>query len=531
VRRRVLIVGVLAFAVAVLGPTSPAWAAPPNVVVVLTDDQRWDTLSAMPAVQSRLVAKGVTFTNAFAVNPLCCPSRASLLTGKYSHSTGVYQNVPPNGGFRSFRDGSTIATWLRRVGYRTGYFGKYLNGYRSSYVPPGWSRWLAFTSPGYYRYGLNADGALDPRRNRTEYSTDRLAQAVQRFVRTGRRPFFAVFAPFAPHRPATPAARHVNAFPDLEPWRPPSHNEADLSDKPAWIQTAPFRGEGTDQFRRRQYSSLLAVDEAVDRIVDTLAASRRLANTVVIYTSDNGYLWGEHRLIDKSVPYEESIRVPLVVRGPGVVPAQIESRHVANIDLAPTIAALARTRAPGANGKSLVPFLRADPVSSWRAQLLVEGASALLPSYCALRRDELSLVVWATGEQELYDLAADPYQLQSLHADPAWAPTLAALRSRLARTCHPTPPRFARTLLCTHEGTSGPDSLAGGSGFDILCGRDGDDRLNPGGGADLVYGAGGADVIVVREGLRDTVRCGSGTDTAIVDRFDVVRLCEPVRRP
>ena len=319
-------------------------AAAPNIVLVVTDDQRWDTLWAMPTVQRELVGKGVTFTNAFVVNPLCCPSRASILTGRYSHSTGVYTNVPPHGGFASFRDGSTVATWLRRAGYRTGYFGKYLNGYRGTYVPPGWHRWVALTSLGYYRYGLNVDGKIDGTRNRTWYSTDRLANAAAAFIRSRRGPLFLVFAPFAPHRPATPAVRHEGAFADLDRWQPSSYNEADVSDKPAWLQAKRLRAAGADDaFRRRQYESLLAVDQGIATIVRALTETRRLRNTVILITSDNGYLWGEHRLVDKAVPYEESIRVPLVVRYDRLAaPARIETRPALNIDLAPTIAAVRR---------------------------------------------------------------------------------------------------------------------------------------------------------------------------------------------
>jgi N-acetylglucosamine-6-sulfatase len=518
--------GVLVLALA------PATAAQrPNIVVVLTDDQRFDTLSAMPTVQSELVAKGVNFTNAFVVNPLCCPSRASLLTGRYSHSTGVYDNRPPHGGFRSFRDGSTIAVWLQRAGYHTALFGKYLNGYLGRYVPPGWDRWVALTRLGYYEYGLNVNGSLDPPRRRTLYSTDRLATAARAFIRTRRGPVFVVFAPFAPHAPATPALRHKNAFTDIEPWRPPSFNEADLSDKPAWLRAHPLLARAPDEFRRLQLASLLAVDEGVALILQTLRETGRLRNSVIIFTSDNGYLWGEHRLVDKTVAYEESIRVPLVVRYDRLaVPARAESRPTLNIDVAPTVAALAGTAAPQVQGRSFLPLLTGGP-TPWRTRFLIEASRPPLPAYCALREATSTLVVWATGEQELYDLSTDPHQLQSLHLDPAWAPTLAALRPRLARMCHPTPPGFRRRTLCTHTGSGASETLTGSRGFDIICARAGNDRVEPGRHADIVFAGGGNDLVLARGGGRDTIVCDGGRDRVLADRADVVgRSCETVRR-
>ena len=175
-------------AVALIGTGNAEAQARPNVVLVLTDDQRWDTLNVMPTVQRQLVDRGVTFENAVVVNPVCCPSRASTLTGRYSHSTGVYNNGGPYGGWPSFRtrEGSTIATWLRSGGYRTGFFGKYLNNYGTRFVPPGWSRWVAFAPPNvenYYTYRLNIDGSMvDYGSDPGDYSTDVLAAKATDFI-------------------------------------------------------------------------------------------------------------------------------------------------------------------------------------------------------------------------------------------------------------------------------------------------------------------------------------------------------------
>ena len=523
--------------VALLGLTGTA-PARPNIVLVLTDDQRWDTVSAMPNVTNRLVRPGVDFRNAFASNPLCCPSRVSILTGRYSHSTGVFSNRPPHGGFASFRDRVTIATRLRAAGYRTAYMGKYLNGYaNNTYVPPGWDRWLAFANAGYYDYRLNVDGRLETGPTlRSLYSTDRLAAEAVRFVRESRRPFFLVLAPYAPHEPAEPARRHARAFSALVPWRSPSYRERNVSDKPAWVRAQPRTLRfGPQAFRRRQLQSRLAGDQVVGRLVRALRGQRLLRNTVVVFTSDNGYLWGEHRLSAKAKPYEESIRVPLVVRYDALTrgrPRSVE-RLVANVDLAPTFAAAARTRLPGAEGRSLLPFL-AGRTPRWRSALLLETLpvrNQAVPAWCAVRTRERILVAYATGDRELYDLTRDPYELRSLHDDPAWNGTERALRARLGRLCNPPPPGLRRSLLCTHEGGAGPDELVGSRGYDILCSRAGPDSVTPGPGPDWVYAGDGRDTVRARDRRRDHVSCGAGRDVARVDALDVVDAnCEIVRR-
>ena len=523
--------------VAFLGVSGSALAHP-NIVVVLTDDQRWDTVSAMPNVTSRLVRHGVDFRNAFASNPLCCPSRVSILTGRYSHSTGVFSNRPPHGGFVSFRDRVTIATRLRAAGYWTAYMGKYLNGYaNSTYVPPGWDRWLAFANLGYYDYRLNVDGRLEVGPTRSSvYSTDRLATEAVRFVRSSRRPFFLLLAPYAPHAPAEPARRHARAFGALVPWRSPGYRERDVSDKPAWVRAHPRTLRFVPQaFRHRQLQSLLAVDQMVGRVVRTLREQRLLRNTIVVFTSDNGYLWGEHRLSAKGKPYEESIRVPLVIRYDALTHgrARSDDRLVANVDLAPTLAAAARTRLPGAEGRSLLPLL-AGRSPRWRGALLLESLAVrgqAVPTCCAVRTRERKLVAYATGERELYDLARDPHELGSLHDEPAWNGAERALRARLGRLCNPPPPGLGRSLLCTHEGGAGPDRLVGSRGFDILCGRAGPDAVSPGPGRDWVFAGEGRDLVLARDGRRDQVSCGPGRDVARVDALDVVlEGCEIVRR-
>ena len=424
----------------------------PSVLLIVTDDQRWDTLWSMPGVQGSLADPGVTFTESFTTSSLCCPSRASILTGAYPHTTGVYRQRPPYGGFVSFDDSTTIATQLDDAGYSTGFFGKYLDAYQSDalagYVPPGWDRWVAFVHSQYVDYGLTIDGEIhrygaEPE----EYSTEVLLDQAETFVRGTEGPVFAVFAPSAPHAPATPAGVDEAGFEDLPPWRPPSFDEEDRSDKPAYVQAfrpvGPERTASLEELRRNQYRSLQAVDRGVERLLDALEDTGRLDDALVIFTSDNGLLWGEHRWLKKEVPYEEAIRVPLVVRADAIVDAagRVDDHLVANIDLAPTIASVTGVDLPGAEGRSLLPLLEGE-TTPWRRALLIEhlrGANPI-PTYCAVRTARHVFVSYGTGEQELYDLGADPFELQNL------AGTRPALQARLAATlktlCVPPPPGF-----------------------------------------------------------------------------------------
>jgi arylsulfatase A-like enzyme len=570
-------VRVLALLVALAAAAAPAaWAQTdqrPNIVLVLADDQRWDTLAAMPNVRRELVGPGVTFSNGFVVNSLCCPSRASILTGLYSHSTGVYLNTGRYGGFAAFQDASTIATWLQAAGYRTGYVGKYLNGYSalSGYVPPGWSHWTAFAG-GYDAYWLNRNGT--PTWHGAEpaaYSTDVLADDAVAFLRETAGPLFLVYAPYAPHAPATPARRHAAAFADLEPWRPPSYDEADVSDKPAWLRSRPplepAQQSGIDEFRRDQLRSLLAVDEGVGRIVEALRETGRVENTLIAYTSDNGFAWGEHRRTSKMDPYEESIRVPFVVRYDALVPSpRRDARLVLNIDLAPTFADAAGVPSGYVEGASLLPLLTSRSFP-WRADFLVEHlratpASEAIPSYCAVRSARSLFVSYETGEEELYDLAADPHQLENLALRPEREAQLRARRARVRQLCNPPPP-----VACTIFGTKGDDLLRGTANYDVLCAREGwddvhagpandvvlagpggdrvwggdgndslsggpgNDRLRGRAGADRLFGEEGNDAIAASDAARDDVVCGPGRDVVLADRVDrVARDCEVVRR-
>ena len=310
-------------------PSLSAAVGGPNIVIINTDDQQFDTLRFMPRTTAELVNSGTTFANSFATAAVCGPSRANLLTGQYSHNNGVLWNEPPMGGFENFNDTSTLATWLQGAGYRTGMVGKYMNSYdkfatanadpQNTYVPPGWSDWQAFVGASYYNFTLSNNGASE---FHAGYSTDILAQKSVSFLNASEandaQPFFLYFTPHAPHTPSNPAQRDLNTFANVPDHRPPNYNEADVSDKPNWVKRLPLataqQQADLDLFRQRQLEALQSVDDAVGNIMDALRANGELTNTVVIFTSDNGQMWGEHRFDKKDVPYEEAIRTPLVIR-------------------------------------------------------------------------------------------------------------------------------------------------------------------------------------------------------------------------
>jgi arylsulfatase A-like enzyme len=458
--------GLACFAVAVVAasPAAAAWnstarvsmAAPgaPNILLIVTDDQRWDTLWSMPTVQRELVGKGVTFDQMFTTNSLCCPSRASIFTGDFSHTTGVYRNEPPFGAFQSFRDTSTLATWLHDGGYRTALFGKYIDAYQGAanqgYVPPGWDQWEAFVHAGFYDYRLTANGTLtDHGSSPADYSTTVLGTDATNYVRSAptTQPLFMEFAPEAPHAPAIPQARYAGAFNDLPAWNPPNMNEADMSDKPAYMRALPSMDAqalaANQTFRQDQYRTLLSVDDQIAALLQAYRDTGRLQNTMVIFTSDNGLSWGEHRWVKKEVPYDESLRVPLVIRYDPVTggSARTDAHLVLNADIAPTIAGLAGVTHPLTDGSSMLPLLQ-DPTAPWRHDFILEHMEGTnpVPTFCGVRTQGWKYVRYATGEQELYNLTADPYELQNLSGTPADAGMQAELRHRTDVLCSPAPP-------------------------------------------------------------------------------------------
>ncbi len=432
----------------------------PNVVVVLTDDQDSRSLSVMPEVRRRLSNRGVTFENSFVTYSLCCPSRTTLLTGQYAHNHRVLANDPPHGGYPAFRRkvpaSRTLPVYLHRAGYRTAYVGKFLNFYGVAHpreVPKGWDQWRALkggSEHDMYGYTLNSNGHLHTYGSRpSDYQTDVLSRQADRILRHSarhRRPFFLVLAPGAPHdepdrlfgpsphRNPRPAPRDLNRFNHRRLPRPPDFNEPKIGDKPPFLRPHRLHHNdirGLTTLYRSRLESLLAVDDAVGKLIRTLRRTGELDHTVVIFTSDNGYLLGQHRQVGKELPYEESMRVPLIVRGPGFPSGARRRQLVANIDLAPTITALAR--APGRrrmDGISLVPLAR-HPARGRRRDILFERSRFEGRPFAAVRTRRYVLVKWGGGGRELYDLKRDPYELRNRAGSRAYATARQALLPRL----------------------------------------------------------------------------------------------------
>ena len=421
----------------VLRPAPGQTLVRPNILLILTDDQTVESLTSatMPYTKGR--ADWVRFSNAILNVALCCPSRATILTGRYSHHTGIEAN---NGA--KFNETVTIATALRAGGYRTGLIGKYLNDYpfgRGHYIPPGWDYWVAFenrqSGGAYFNYTLNENGTpVSYGATAADYSTDVLAAKAASFIRTATSPFFLYFAPNAPHKPLTPAPRYAGSMTGVAMPHAPNFREADVTDKPAWVQNLSIPSADTmDKQRRREYETLRAVDDAVRQLFDALAAKGALDSTVVMFLTDNGFAFGEHRWTYKLCEYEECGRTPLLARGPGWTPRTVTA-VVSNVDLAPTFADLAGVAPPyPPDGASLVPLLTGTASSVHNGVLIRwKGGSRSVPAFWGVRTDRYKYVELATGERELYDLQADPYELQNRHGDPAFAQLEANLAAQLA---------------------------------------------------------------------------------------------------
>jgi N-acetylglucosamine-6-sulfatase len=552
----------------------------PNIILIVSDDQRADTLAAMPQLRRALVARGMSFDSAVVSNSLCCPSRSTILTGNYSHTTNVYSNRAPFGDAWGFRHGGaerqTLPVWLERAGYRTALIGKYLNSFQSRRLPPGWNEWRSFVHGiGYYLFSLSLDGRAH-RYNAdlvaADYSTDLFARQALAFIsKPDPRPFFLYVAPAAPHAPANPAPRHWDAFPELtDPPDSPAWSEADVSDKPAYVRDEPLRPDGVDAwFRRRQYQTLLAVDDLVGKLVARLGRLGKLKDTAIVYVSDQGVQWGEHRLeaAQKTVPYEGSIRVPLIVRYDRLTGgrARIDEHLVSNADLAPTLADLAGARHPRLEGVSLVPLLERRPTPAWRGSLLLENEGGLgpkdpMPTYCGVRADRYKFVLYGSGEEELYDLVRDPYELNNVAGLPGYERVRSRLLRQLRELCFPLPPAYLPDTLCDSTGGPQPGTIEAGDEGEELCSRSLRDLIRGGDGPDTIIAAPrtvagaaratffpwqiqepapgsrisageGDDRIFARNGRRDRVECGRGADRVLADRFDSVKGCERIELP
>jgi N-acetylglucosamine-6-sulfatase len=437
------------------------------VVVIMTDDQTAASLPTMQNVNTLLAGEGTKFDQAIDSFPLCCPSRATNLTGQYAHNHGVLHNAPPFGGFIQLDSTNTLPVWLQNAGYRTMHIGRYLNGYEAKYgIPPGWTDWVGLPHSAAFNYvtwkafdhGVlkSYPDAQHPGEYLTDFETRRGVELIDE-ASPGDTPFFLALWYTAPHRGAprdpddpsrpgtpSPAPRHRDAYASVRMPRHPNFNEKSMYDKPQVVadrrRLSPEFVAGIEENWRQEIESLMAVDEGVAQIVEALRRNGELENTLIVFLSDNGFMHGEHRaLAEKVLPYEESIRVPMVMRGPGVPRTRVDRRLVGNMDVTSTILD-ATDVLPGRvqDGRSLLELL-ADPGAEWGRDILIENGNGAngVPAYRGIRTYRFLYVEHrTTGEYELYDLQKDPYQLQSLDGHEEYAKVQRDLALRLRELVH-----------------------------------------------------------------------------------------------
>jgi len=435
----------------------------PNIIVIMTDDQPDHTVAYMPTMMKELVPNSVNFTNGFVTTPLCCPSRVSILSGEYVHNHQVYTNQMPTGGAEKFDATTSIATWMKDAGYRTAYYGKYLNGYEKlqprGVVPPGWDEWGAFLGQSdsydedagnleyFFNFTMSENGeVVEYPRNKENFGADVVTTKSVNFINQARNaPFFLFIGYYNPHSPYISAPRHQDTtFRTGSGWdwfqyRPPNFNEKDISDKPAYLRDFSPLSEGeVDTAHKQILRSLLSVDDGVVSILNALDKTGLREKTIIVYLSDNGIALGNHRFgVSKNCAYEECVTVPFIVYAPTLFPARNDDHLVANIDPAPTFVDLAGGAIPeSVNGKSLLPLLK-DGNASWRDDILFEhwrtesGEGSMIPEFYAVRTMEWKYVEYETGEKELYDLVNDPYELNNLAGKRKYREIEAQLAERL----------------------------------------------------------------------------------------------------
>src|SRR3954468_12841839 len=497
IRGILVLAGVACLAVLALlvrGEPSHAASSKPNIIMFTTDDQTVRDLAAMPKTQSLIAAQGANFLHAYVSMSLCCPSRITVQTGEYAHNHHVMGNTPPQGGYSVFNDKNDLPIWLQQAGYRTIHIGKMPNGFgtdtNETYVPPGWGpfnggsgrgEFYAFIKPpsAYTDFALDENGVLK------QYTADDYQTTVygdlavdridQHFTSHANDPLYMQVQFFAPHDPATPETKYQNAFASTPLPIDPSFNEKNVRDKPGWIRKISRFGPGLiakiqTRYQRR-LETLMSVDDAVDRIVNELNERGVLGNTYILFTSDNGFMQGQHRLHQgKFAPYEQSIQVPLMIRGPGIPAGGQPRALVWNGDITSTILKIADAQPDlTQDGRSLLPYARDPNLRSTRAILIETGppgatneagtpvsaasgnrvhfskyvknldqdhtaqiARAIVaPRYRAIRTGRYLLVKYSDKSRELYDLKRDPNELRSKFKDSRYFPVRHYLLKKL----------------------------------------------------------------------------------------------------
>jgi len=452
-----LAASISALAVAATRPPPPRVdpaTLPPNIVLIVSDDQTYDSLPshppAMPWLQSQIFDPGgrwLYFPHAYLSTPLCCPSRATILSGGYAHHTGV----EGNGDGVFFDESDTLATRLDDAGYETALIGKYLNDYpwaRGPYIPRGWDRWVAKrnTDKGttYESYDLIDQGVpLFVGDYPGGYATDRLADYAVNFLRAqpSDHPYFLYFTPSAPHAPWIPAERDRGSFQDVRVPMAPRRAMNSVRGAPPWVRDLrPIDDRFAvqlERWRRRESETLLALDDAVRRIVQEVRARGELGRTVFIFMTDNGWSFGQHRWVGKRCAYDPCIQTPLAIRSPWVTAATVD-QLVSNVDIAPTIAELAGRTSPLHDGISLAPLVTGATTRDIpRDGILIEWAGdADVPPWQGVRTQNFAYIETKGGWVELYDFGgmlgpADPWQLHNVAAVPRYAHVRRALAARL----------------------------------------------------------------------------------------------------
>jgi N-acetylglucosamine-6-sulfatase len=430
--------------------------ARPTIVIVLTDDQRVHTIgpTRMPHVWSILQQQGRTYPNASVPTSLCCPSRASILTGLFAHSTRVFSNTLPFGGWDVFHargmEDRTVAVALHDAGYHTALVGKYLNGsfpeaLADGYRPPGWDDFVSFTTaPNYYNYSLNDGRTYGD--DADDYSTDVLAARAEQLIRQAPadKPLFLYLATIGPHRPFTAAPRDVGTWEGRLPtYDPPSVTE-NVADKPPWVRDRRrVRQTRIDADLAEGQDALMSVDDAVGGVADALSETGRLDNTLFVYLSDNGLLVGEHHLPEwKNLPYRWATSAPLLIRWDGhITPGSVDSRLALNVDLAQTISAAAGLGMT-TEGLDLLSSAKRTGFPLEATRWFANDSLPKHEAYCGYRTKRWMFVQYAGGFRELYDYAHDPQELTNRAYDSAYAHTRRTLLAHARQTCRPVPPDF-----------------------------------------------------------------------------------------
>ncbi len=440
---------------------APTQKGRPNIVLISTDDMATNELKYVPKTRALLERPGVKFTDSLSPHPMCCPARAEILTGQFAQNNHVHTNTWPTGGYYRLDSTNTLPIWLKAAGYETAFVGKYLNEYgmRDPHeVPPGWDHWQAIARVGvydYYNYRLNQDGHV--RDVRGVYQTDYWTEQTERLIHTmskDNQPFFLWESHVAPHtscpienygsncwRNPMPSQQYAHMYDHtpLPQRKKPSYNEPDVSDKPHYISKLPpitprKQRAMTEEYDRR-LESLQSVDDSVARTVNALAEEHELNNTLIVFISDNGYMFGEHRISGKNMGYEESIKVPVLMRGPGVPAGVVNHQTVSLVDLAPTFAAVAGAK-PGldVDGRNLMPVVQGKK-PGWQTILIQAGPNSRHKGGWLWRGARTSRYTYMerskTGQVEMYDRKRDPYELHNVAGDPAYARTEAEMRMRM----------------------------------------------------------------------------------------------------